>query len=68
MQTVPRARWLLVEGNKSMAALMNDFGAQMMHCTVLLDVTACAGIVSIREPAAPLPGQEITTQHVDASL
>lgn len=28
----------------------------------------CAGIVSIWEPAAPLPGREITTQHVIASL
>ncbi len=52
-----------------MVALINDCGFQMKHGMMLLDVAQiCARIVFIRESAAPLPGQEITTQHVAASL
>lgn len=69
MQTLLWGRCLLVGGNKSTVALMNGFGVQMGHCWMLLDVIVnCAGSVSIWQPAAPLPGQEIATQHVTASL
>lgn len=35
MQTLPWARCLLVWSNKSMAALINGYGFQMKHCTML---------------------------------
>ena len=67
MQTLPGERCLLAQSNKSMVALMNSCGLQMKHRMMLFDETrSCAGIVSIWEPAAPLPGRGITAQHVAA--